>query len=355
MEILIEELYKQDLHVGNFVERKVQLNDTDTQLCGTAQSGKTQLIKHALLHHKKSSYLYLDLHDVRIDDMQLNSLLQSFINRNEIDLLALDNYRDTVRIPKVKQCILAAESMPVLEGYEQVRLYPLDFEEFLAFEHKFDSTALHHYLQTGGYPGMHTVASDKRVRYLQSTLRNAMSEIGFSIMLYAARSAAQKVSAFNIYERLKTERKISKDKLYRELDSLIDKQYLYMVAKHNHPRTTKKLYLCDIAIKNALTLQKHFGRLFENLIALELIKHGHSLYYDEGIEFYLPEESRAIICMPFSNKDMLFKRIEGIEAFLITNNVTRVEAVTMSSEGELHHPFVDVEMIPFARWALVDE
>jgi hypothetical protein len=59
--------------------------------------------------------------------------------------------------------------------------------------------------------------------------------------------------------------------------------------------------------------------------------------------------------MPFGNQEMLFKKIESIEAFIITHNIARVEVVTMSTEAELKHPFVRVEMTPFALWALMDE
>jgi len=165
----------------------------------------------------------------------------------------------------------------------------------------------------------------------------------------------QKVSAFNLYERLKGERKISKDKLYIHLQSLFDRGYLKSLGKFNHPSAVKKLYLCDIAIKHALVIQKHFGRIFENLVFSELDKHHLECYYDEGIDFYLPQRGQIIIASPFANEHALFKKVESLEGFIVSNRVREVIVVTMNLESTLSHPVSRIEMIPFERWALGED
>jgi hypothetical protein len=225
----------------------------------------------------------------------------------------------------------------------------------LAFEQKYDSTALSHFFQLGGFPAMHKIASEERSLYLQKTFAGALDETELAILIQATKMMTQKVSAHNLYERLKLERKISKDKLYIYLQSLYDRRYLYGLEKFNHPSAVKKLYLCDIAIKHALTLQKHFGRVFENLIYLELVKHAIECYYEEGIDFYLPSRSQIILAIPFENEHSLFKKIEALEAFIITHEVQQVIVVTMNLESSLSHPIAKIEMVPFAQWALGEE
>ena len=352
MEILLEEFYKTDLHAAHFVERKVQLGDESCQINGITKSGKTALIKHYLLGRKKSDYLYIDCRDVRIDVEELNTMLTRFCNQRDIGCVALDNYAPEIALPNVPQLILSCETPHPLEGLETIRLYPLDYEEFLAYEHKFDSSALNHFFQLGGFPAMHRIPGEERARYIQEALQHAIDPIGFDLMLLAARMVSQKVSAFMLYERLKGERRISKDMLYRSLEALQQRGYLHQVEKQGHARAAKKLYLCDTAVKNALTAQKHFGRLFENVVYLELLKQGYAVTYDEGVDFFLPQQQRVVLCIPFGNQEMLFKKIEGIEGFIVTHGVTKVEVVTMSSESSLRHPFVTVEMIPLAEWAL---
>lgn len=353
MEQLIERFYKQDLHIQRYVERKrVIPQNGHVLLRGITQSGKTKMIKHHLLGLRKSTYLYIDCNDLRLDVDGMNRVLPTFCLANDIRTVALDHYRSDIVLPDVTQLILSAETAPEPDGFHVLEVKPLDFEEFLAFEHKYDESALNHFLQLGGLPAMHQVASEERARYLQKALLLSLSDIELDVIRLAARLHTQKISAFTLYERLRQFRKISKDMLYKSVERLYERGYVLSLPKYGHPRAVKKLYLCDIAFKNALTTQKHFGRLFENLVFNELDKHHERLFYDESIDFYLPDQRRAVLCMAFGTHDMLFKKIESIEAFIVTHEIKSVEVVTMSSEAVLEHPFVHAEMIPFAQWAL---
>ena len=354
MENLLNDYYLQSLHVNRFIPRKVNIDKNSLQLIGTTQSGKTTLIKQYLLTCKKSSYLYLDCSDLRVNIVALNNILEEFCNKNSINILALDNYNKEINLPHIRQLIISAERAFENIGLNIVLLNPLDYEEFLAYEPKYDSTALNHFLQLGGYPVMHNINSDERHLFLQRKLHTKLNDIELSILHIVTKNTSLKLSTFAIYERLKGERRISKDKLYQNINSLLKKRYIYELQKYAHEKATKKLYLCDIAIKNALTTQKHFARLFENLIFLEMIKRNFKLYYTDGIDFYLPHHNRIVLCMPFAVKDALFKKVESIEAFIVKNAVLHVEVVTVGSEGTLQHPFVTVKMMPFSEWAIVE-
>jgi predicted AAA+ superfamily ATPase len=354
MTALLDEYYRYDLHNPLFIERKAAIGEESVVLVGIAQSGKTSLIKNYLLSKKKSAYLYLDCRDLRLDINELNAVLEPFCREHKISILVLDNYREGIKLFEIDQIILSAEQ-PLDTAMEVLPVNLLDFEEFLAFEPKFDSTALNHFFQLGGFPAMHRINAAERLLYLQKTLIRALEPIELDIMTQSSKMVTQKVSAFNLYERLKGERKISKDKLYLHVQALIDRRYLYMLEKYNHPSAVKKLYLCDTAIKQALNLQKHFGRVFENLIYLELIKHNVECYYEEGIDFYLPGRSQIILALPFANEHALFKKVESLEGFIITNGVREIIAVTMNLESTLSHPIARIEMVPFAQWTLGEE
>ncbi|MDD2949649.1 MAG: ATP-binding protein [Sulfuricurvum sp.] len=354
MNTLLDEYYRYDLHNAGFIERKYSIGEESTLIYGITQSGKTALIKNYLLSHKKSTYLYIDCRDMRIDINELNGTLNQFCRDNKISILALDNYYEEINLIEIDQILLSSEISLELP-YPTIHLELLDYEEFLAFESKYDSTALNHFFQLGGFPAMHRIASEERPLYLQRALIRALEPIEFSILAQASKMVTQKVSAFNLYERLKGERKISKDKLYLHLQSMFERGYLKSLSKFNHPSAVKKLYLCDIAIKHALVLQKHFGRLFENLVFSELDKHQIECYYDEGIDFYLPQRGQIIIASPFANEHALFKKVEALEGFIVSNRVREVIAVTMNLESTLSHPISRIEMIPFERWALGDD
>ncbi|MFA6188540.1 MAG: ATP-binding protein [Sulfuricurvum sp.] len=354
MKSLLDEYYRYDLHNAGYIERKVSVGEDSIAIYGIAQSGKTSLIKHYLLSRKKSTYLYVDCHDIRLEFNELNSVLELFCKEQKISILALDNYNEAIILFEIEQLIITAEHPHELP-YAIMQLNLLDYEEFLAFEQKYDSTALSHFFQLGGFPAMHRIPSEERSLYLQKVFTHALDETELAILIQATKMTTQKVSAHNLYERLKIERKISKDKLYVHLQSLFERRYLYGLEKFNHPSAVKKLYLCDIAIKHALTLQKHFGRVFENLIYLELVKHGIECYYEEGIDFYLPSRAQIVLAVPFENEHSLFKKVEALEAFIITHEVREVVIITMNLESTLSHPIAKIEMVPFAQWALGEE
>lgn len=354
MKSLLDEYYRYDLHNAGYLERKKSIMDETLIIYGVTQSGKTSLIKHYLLTQKKSTYLYIDCRDMRLDIYELNLALEAFCKEQKISILALDNYNTAIRLFDIEQLILSSE-LPLDLPYSTLHLNLLDYEEFLSFEQKYDSTALSHFLQLGGFPSMHRIPSEERTLYLQKVFMHALDETELAILVQATKMTTQKVSAHNLYERLKLERKISKDKLYVHLQSLLDRRYLYGLEKFNHPSAVKKLYICDIAIKHALTLQKHFGRVFENLIFMELVKHDIECYYEEGIDFYLPSRSQIILAVPFENEHSLFKRVEALEAFIITHDVQEIIVITMNLESTLSHPIAHIEMIPFTQWALGEE
>ena len=354
MEILLEEFYKSDLHIEKYHDRKAFIDEKSYQINGISQSGKTKLVKNYLISLKKNSYIYIDCSDVRIDMQELNDKLSLFCIKNKIDVLVLDNYVPEINFVNVSQLIIISEIHLDIDILETMQLYPLDYEEFLAYEHKYDSSALNHFFQLGGLPSMHKVHSENRNIYIQRTLKYTLDDIEFDILKLCAKMMSQKISAYTIYERLKNTRKISKDKLYKSYENLLEKKYMHTLEKFQHSRATKKLYLCDISIKSALSSDKHFGRLFENMVYLELLKQNTECYYEDGIDFYLPNSGEIILCKPFADERSLFKKLEQLESFIFGYQIDKVTAITMNTEGRVSHPISKVEMIPFDIWALGD-
>ncbi len=354
MEILLEEFYKTDLQVEKFHQRKVTIDEKSCQINGITQSGKTKLIKSYLLSHKKNSYLYINCSDIRIDISSLNKALPPFCKQNSIDIVVLDNYKELFILPNVTQLIISSEIHYDIPSLSTLQLYPLDYEEFLAYEHKYDLSALNHFVQLGGFAHMHTISTDEKVLYLQSIMYHALDTMEFDIMKLCAKFMAQKLSAFTLYERLKPIRKISKDKLYKSYKHLQEKKYIHLLQKYAHAKATQKMYLCDTALNGALTTQKNFGRLFENMVYLELLKSKQECYYEDAIDFYLPRKDEIIICKPFVDERRLFNKLESIEAFLFTYEIKKITVITMNKEGTLSHPLSSVAIIPFDIWALGD-
>jgi predicted AAA+ superfamily ATPase len=231
MQNLLEEFYKTDINHEKYHQRKISLDAKSYEIIGITQSGKTKLVKNYLLGLKKSTYLYIDCDDVRIEVDELNKFLQEFCTKNKIDTLVLDNYFKDIKIVNVSQLIIISQTKQNIDFLIPLRVLPLDYEEFLVYEHKYDSSALNHFFKLGGFPSMHKIYLDDRVTYIQKTLKNSLSDIEFDILKFCAKNMAQKISPFSIYERLRSNRKISKDKTYEAFKSLIDKNYIHILEK----------------------------------------------------------------------------------------------------------------------------
>ncbi len=353
---MLEALYNLSGKKINLVPRRYTINAPFTLIKGAAKTGKTSIIRQYLSSLPAASYLYIDLKDLRIDKDLVKTELNTFCINNDIHTLVIEGYETDLPLPNVSQVILSTEEKLHIDGFETIEVYNLDFEEFLAFDSRYDSleNAFTHYLHTGSYPELYYVHQDNRQKQLQNILKLSLNPLELQIMINAAKLTAQTVSAFQMFERIKQQQKLSKDMFYKTFYGLIEKGYLYWIEKYDHPRAAKKLYTLDFNVKNALTIQKDFSRLFETLVFLEMMKKGALIYYADGIDFYLPEENRIVLTMPFSNEDVLFKKIESIEAFIIENGVLHVEVVTMSTETKLGLPYAVVEMMPFTQWAIVE-
>jgi len=353
---MLEALYNLSNKKTNFITRKQSIDHPFTIVKGAGKTGKTSIIKQYLSAMPSSSYLYIDLNDLRIDKDMLKDELLAFCKNNPIHILVIEAYEESIPLPNVSQIILSTEKTLTIDGFVNIDVYNLDFEEFLAFDSRYDSleSAFTHFLQTSSYPELYFAHQDTRQKQLQNILRLSLNPLELQIMIHSAKLLGQKVSAFQMFERLKLQQKLSKDMFYKTFYALIDKGYLYWVEKFEHARATKKLYTLDFNIKNALTLQKDFSRLFETLVYLEMHKKACKIFYADDIDFYIPDQNRIVLTMPFSNEDVLFKKIESIEAFIIENSVLHVEVVTMNAETKLGLPYAIVEMIPFVQWAIIE-
>lgn len=349
---LLEQYYKLDLTTNHYIDRKLRLGSGNYQINGISLSGKSELLKAYLLTCKKDSYLYLNARDIRIDIKGLNLIFQKFIIEHDIDIIAIDNYTKDIKLPKAKQILITSTSYVDIDFLQTKKIYPFDFEEFLASSKRYDATAVSLFLQTGGLPVVGHLSIDNRVEFIQDKFYSILGELKFEILVQTSKLLGQKISTFSLYQRLKTTIKISKDKLYQAHKELLNDGYIYALSKYNNKNAVKKIYLCDIIFKHTLSLQKNFAMLFENIVFLELKKHNIQCYYAQKIEFYIPDENKIILCIPFADERMVFKKIEAIEAFIFSYQIINIECVTMSKEGFLSHPLSKIEMIPFDRWAL---
>ncbi len=354
----LENLYEIKHKNLNYFDRKLSINSKKTILTGVKKSGKTHLIIDFLSNFSQDNILYIDFSDERIDKIKIAQNLHKFVKSKPIEVLVIENFDFTFSIPDVENIILTCkEGNEHLVDYTTLTLYPLDFEEFISFdkrhfniEHLFNLHA-----SLGTFPQIVLDSSNNNPIYIQEMLKLMLDErIEFDIFRKLSETIGNKISLFQIYNQLKINMKISKDKLYEKITKLEREKMIFLVEKFSSPKANKKLFLIDFTLKNSLTFKKDFLKTFENMVFLELTKQNNEIYYTDLIDLYIPNKNYALFCIPFLTQELIQVKLTKILSHLKELHVSKVDIVTIGNEGEFWLKNVKCKILPFWDWALQD-
>lgn len=350
MEILNELKLAKFKKLG-FLPRKKMPFGKRLLLTGAPQSGKTyHLLNRA--NQSEGSSLYIDLSDFRINADQVEANLSKFCLENKITFLAIDNYIDGFVVPdQIDEIWLARRSSAPKKGFDQTIVFGLDFEEFIAFDKHLDDpkTSFDEFLKRGSFienTGKNSFLRIKRVQEILSLVLPDQND--FAVFAFLLEKNGFILTPNQIYTILKERMKISKDRLYALVAKLEEIALIATISKLDAPRAPKKFFACDHAIRSAITTSKNLAKRFENMIFLEIIKHNKSCFYDDYIDFVIPEKSLAIIAQPFATIESIYLKSELIRQ---NQNIKKIEFITMGFEYKKEEDMV-IEAVPFWIWAL---
>jgi len=352
---LLEILHESRVKNLYFYDRKTKIKYKKMLILGPRKSGKTHLVVDYLQKFDVLDYLYIDFFDQRIDTSELShQKLNDFIKKNHIKILALDNFDFSFKIPTCEEIIITTDNKSVkLEEYYTVHLYPLDFEEFIAFDKKhFDAEQLFNlFSNKGGLPEIVVFNEENyhvKIQKLTKDIFESKSE--FYIFKKFCEMQSTKISLFQIFNQLKTKIKISKDSFYSVSQSLQDRELIFLLKKHKQEKSAKKVYIFDFAIKNGLTIKKDFLKRFENMVFLELYKKEKNLCYSDYIDFYIEDKKEGIICSLFAPLEALEKKMQKAKNSLKSMDIKIISII----KGSFVQNGIKFTLIPFWDWTLGD-
>lgn len=231
--------------------------------------------------------------------------------------------------------LLSGELATYLSGrYVQIRVYALNYVEFLEFHQLTDSAeALMKYIRYGGMPHLINLRQEDRVVYeylrnIKDTIvlrdivaRFNVRNISFlqDLIFYLVDITGSIVSAKRISDYLKSQRINLSPKLVLEYLSYLEAVYFVERVKRTEIVGRKifeigdKFYFEDLGMRHALVpfQQKDIGKVLENIVFLHLKTKGYQVYVGK-------QGDREIDFVAEKNEEKIYVQV----AYLITDEKT---------------------------------
>ncbi len=351
----LEFCHELDFSKINFIERKIQITHPKTIISGAPKTGKSFLIFDYLSNFNSKEYLYIDLSDFRNDKQEIIQNIEEYVFRNKIKVIALENYEFDFKIPFCESIIISSKMKKELKGFRKLYLNALDFEEYLLHDkrnqnitHNFNS-----FLKYGNLPQtlkMNELEIFSNLQNLIKTINdNPTSQEILKTLLI---NIDEKKSLNQLFLNLKSKIKISKDKFYDECKRFENERIIHFIPKLNQDKAVKKIYSYNSAFFSSISHKKKFKNELTNIIFQELLNKNEEVFYLDYIDFYIPKENLAIVCIPFFSSIMMQSQLKKIKRVAIEHKIKEINIITVSNNE--HHKFknLEVNVLPFYEWAL---
>ena len=351
--------YYQNQHPinDNYVTRKCQLPEKgDINLFGVRGAGKTTIVLDLMTEEDEESTLYIDFEDPNLIFTPLSIVtIQQFIDRNGISLLILDHYAEGLlpSFPNVGRLIVLSRIKLLNEFLTPAELFPLDYEEFLAFETSIaHSKGFNHFLRSGTLPGL--ARSQKTTTLSMKTfLQSSFDGHEQKLLLILAQHHTKHLTIHQIYTYAKEKFKVSKDWLYKTMKLFTEEKLVFFIDDR-YQKSGKKMLLFDFAFAKYLTVGQPFIMQFDTMIALALMKHNITVQ-TLGIHGYVTKENELIVPAPFESEESLWVKSQNKFSIYKKYNIKKVTIVTVANSYEYNIEKLHFEALPFDEWSIIND
>lgn len=331
-----------------YLNRLISLKGTPDikVITGIRRSGKSKLLEEYIdwieEHETDSNIIYIDLTQLKFEALKeyhaLNDYIEDKFDRKKSNYLFIDEVqmceqfeltinslhstgKYDIYVTGSNAFLLSSDLATLFTGrtYE-IEVYPFSFSEYLSYYGTSDlQSAFDAYIKEGGMSGSYLYKeSEEKYKYLADIfdtliLRDIRQK-------YKIRNIAlmDKIADFMMdnISNLTSSRKIA-DTLTKNMDSINHKtvgsylDYLcnafafYQVRRYDirgkkYLTSNQKYYLSDHAFRFAKlgTRNLDYGRVMENIVALELMRRGYEIYvgvfYKKEIDFVAVKQNEKI-------------------------------------------------------------
>ncbi|NOR56167.1 MAG: hypothetical protein GQ531_08155 [Sulfurovum sp.] len=350
--------YYHDTHPQNeyFVPRKCMIPpNTDINLFGVRGSGKSAIALDYLEESEELQTLYIDFDEPKLLFETLTLLkLQHYIDTHLITLLILDHYHEDYlpSFPNVEQLIVLTRKPLQDKDFRSLELFPLDYEEFLAFESaSIKNRGFKHFLRSGTLPLL-ARSSKTNTLAMKTFFYSAFESQEQKLLLLLAQHHTKHLTTHQIYTFAKEKFKVSKDWLYKTIKDFQEEK-LILFIDDRYQKSGKKMLLFDFAFAKYLSLGQPFILQFDTMIALALMKHQINVQ-TLGIHGYITEKNELIIPAPFESEESLWVKSQNKFSIYKKYGIKKVSIITVANTYEYHIEKLHFEALPFDEWSVIN-
>ena len=315
-------------------------------ITGVRRSGKSELLKMFMEYvgekDKNSNIIYINYNLDKYDDLkkykelikyvsnQYDPKKNNFIMIDEVQMCmdfekAINNFHEEhnydIYITGSNAFLLSSDLATLFTGRTySIEVYPFSYKEFLLYynlENKDEN--FDRYVLEGGFSGSYLYKDrDKKYNYISSVYktmivrdivqRNKIQNVPLldSISDFLIDNVARITSYRSITDTLNTNKVNTNDKTVSfYIKYLCEAFAFYKIRRYDiqgkkYLSTQDKYYLSDHAVKYAIqgTKNMNYGNIYENIVAMELIRRGYDVYvgvlYEKEIDFVAMKRDEKI-------------------------------------------------------------
>ncbi|WP_022775890.1 ATP-binding protein [Butyrivibrio sp. AE2015] len=354
-----------------YLDRLIRLKNTpDIKIItGLRRSGKSELVRaymEWIRTNGDTNIIYVDFADLRFDDLKTYKELYNFCEGQYID-----GKTNVIIVDEVQMCekfelainslynsrkydiyitgsnafLLSSDLSTLFTGrFIEIPVYPFSFAEYCEYYGYDSNTAniLDSYVMNGGLSGAYVYSEkEDRASYIKDVYttiikRDLVDKYGIkeealldSLTDYMMDNISNLTSASkisNVFKQNKVETNhITIGNYMKYLCSafMFYKVKRYDIRGKKYLETSDKYYLSDLGFRYAMlgTRNMDYGRAYENIVALELLRRGYEIYvgklYQKEIDFVAMKQNEKLyiqVSDNISDSDTLERELSPLRA-----------------------------------------
>lgn len=331
-----------------YLDRLIGLKNTpDIKIItGMRRSGKSELLKSFIKYIEENdeiaNIIYIDLqlleNEGLLDYKELNRYILQSYEEDKINYLFIDevqlckDFEKTINSIHSKKLfdiyltgsnafLLSSDLATLFTGRSiSIEVFPFSFEEFMEyFEYDDIDDAFTEYTKMGGMSGSYVYSEEEdRKAYLKSVYETSIMrdlvqrhDIRDKVLLnklgdFMLSNISNLTSLRKIADTLRSDKNPVNHKTIADYVSYMCESFLfykmnrYDIQGKSYLATIEKYYLVDHGFRYAIlgTKNMDYGRIYENMVALELYRRGYEVYvgklYDKEVDFVAMKANEKI-------------------------------------------------------------